>query len=199
MTHQLGSKPHLGGTWAGGDPNSWAPKTWEHILKTYPQIKSVIDVGCGDGYSLEWFNRYSNGEYYAIGVEGDEGSVRRCKDKNLPVFKHDYTEGNSQIEIGKDFHPILIWCCEFVEHVEERFIDNFFEDFKIGNYIAMTHALPGQAGHHHVNCQNPEYWIPKIEALGYRLNHPFSMELRAIAASENALHVANTLLFFERI
>ena len=31
----------------------------------------------------------------------------------------------------------------------------------------MTHAVPGQGGHHHVNCQPSEYWIERIEALGY--------------------------------
>src|SRR3990167_8441116 len=117
MTHQIGHKPHLGGTWAGGDPNSWAPKTWERIIAE-KKIKSVIDVGCGDGYSLEWFYRESG---RAIGIEGDEGSVARCKEKNWnnsnPYFwicKHDYTEGTVSLSYnpkdkGKD---TLVWCCE---------------------------------------------------------------------------------------
>ena len=196
MTHQIGSKPHLGGTWAGGDPNSWAPKTWERILAT-KKIKSVIDVGCGDGYSLEWFKNHGMLE---VGIEGDNNSILRCLRRNVFALEHDYTEGIAELTNKESLRKeTLIWCCEFVEHVEEKYISNFLETFEHGQYIAMTHALPGQAGHHHVNCQFPEYWIPKIEALGYKLNKPFSMELRAIAAAENALHVASTLLFFERI
>ena len=34
----------------------------------------------------------------------------------------------------------------------------------------MTHALPGQGGHHHVNCQPPEYWIEKMARRGYALS-----------------------------
>ena len=26
-------------------------------------------------------------------------------------------------------------------------------------YLLVSHATPGQDGHHHVNCQNKEYWI----------------------------------------
>ncbi len=35
----------------------------------------------------------------------------------------------------------LIWCCEFVEHVEEARKDNFLAVFKRGRVVAMTHAL----------------------------------------------------------
>jgi len=33
----------------------------------------------------------------------------------------------------------------------------------------MTHAVPGQAGHHHVNCQPAEYWVEKLATRGFRL------------------------------
>jgi hypothetical protein len=34
----------------------------------------------------------------------------------------------------------------------------------------MTHALPGQGGYHHVNCQPPEYWINHMKERGYNLS-----------------------------
>ena len=37
-----------------------------------------------------------------------------------------------------------------------------------GRVIAMTHAVPGQGGYHHVNCQPSAYWIEKLEAIGYK-------------------------------
>lgn len=190
MTHQPGSKPHLGGTWLGGDPNSWSPEVWEDIIKT-KKIKSVIDVGCGDGYSLQWFKDHG---LKAMGIEGDEHAVKRCEEKKLSILQHDYYEGSTA---NRQLHTAdLIWCCEFVEHLHEEYIPNFLETFKHGRYIAMTHAFPGQPGYHHVNCQWPEYWIPKIEALGYKLNMPYTLHLRKLT---NALHVQRGLLFFEKI
>lgn len=212
--HQQGHKPHLGGTWAGGDPNSWAPEVWTQIVLD-KGIKTVIDVGCGDGYSTQWFQQRF---ITALGIEGDKGSIERCRSRNLFVLEHDYTEGplvNNTMKalmVGaphvahnifkqklKDFHNSalwdLVWCCEFVEHVEEQYMQNFFSTFQLGKYLAMTHAFPGQPGHHHVNCQWPEYWIPKIEALGFSLNRPYTFHLRSLTKAQ---HVNRSLLFFEK-
>ncbi len=58
---------------------------------------------------------------------------------------------------GQNFD--LIWCCEVVEHVEEEFVQNIMDTFKLGKIVALTHAVPGQKGYHHVNCKPKEYWI----------------------------------------
>ena len=34
--------------------------------------------------------------------------------------------------------------------------------------MLFTWCQPGYPGYHHVNCQLPEYWIPKFQARGYR-------------------------------
>jgi hypothetical protein len=31
----------------------------------------------------------------------------------------------------------------------------------------ITHGEPGQAGHHHVNCQDDAYWIEKFAEGGF--------------------------------
>ena len=59
----------------------------------------------------------------------------------------------------------------------------------------MTHAVPGQDGYHHVNCQLSNYWIEKVEKLGYRYNVSLSDYLRNLT---NKIHVKNTLLVFEK-
>ena len=79
----------------------------------------------------------------------------------------------------------LIWCCEFVEHVEKKYINNFLNDFKTGKNIAMTFAIPGQEGYHHVNCQLGEYWIKKIKKIGFELNKKFTNKLREMAIKSN--------------
>lgn len=142
---------HLGGCNIHGDPGSECPKMWKYIIEKY-KIKSVLDVGCGFGFHLKYFKDILGLEIY--GVEGSE------KVKNLSFFpndiiSHDYSHGFSSI--SKDID--LVWSVEFVEHVNSQYVDNFMNDISKGKYAIITHAMPGQPGHHHVNCQNLEYWI----------------------------------------
>jgi hypothetical protein len=60
----------------------------------------------------------------------------------------------------------------------------------------MTHALPGQAGYHHVNLQPPEYWIQKLEAKGGRLLQEDTDRVRKLAAADGAIYMQNTGLVF---
>ena len=94
----------------------------------------------------------------------------------------------------------LVHCCEVVEHIEEQFLDNLLRTLANGRVIAMTHALPGQGGYHHVNCQPSEYWIQKIEAIGY---HYLSMETEEVrnlgSGTECWTYFAKSGLVFERV
>ena len=48
----------------------------------------------------------------------------------------------------------------------------------------MTHAVPGQAGHHHVNCQPQEYWINLLSQKGFMLERSQSV-YREIASRDD--------------
>ena len=63
----------------------------------------------------------------------------------------------------------LVWSCEVAEHIVPERVDFFVDTLANGRVVAMTHALPGQGGHHHVNCQPAEYWISKMSERGYSL------------------------------
>jgi len=79
----------------------------------------------------------------------------------------------------------LVWSCEVAEHIEEQFVDNYLASIANGKVIAMTHATPQQGGHHHVNCQPPEYWIEKLDDRGYYLSED-NEEIRKIASREDS-------------
>jgi len=191
---------HLGGYWnvknLWGDPGTWGPEIWNKIIKDY-NIESVADIGCGLGYSTRYFAKKG---LHAVGVEGGLNAINDSVFEGL-LLKNDYTESSV---FPEDTEYDLIWCCEFVEHVEEQYSDNFLNDFKVAKFIAMTFAEPGQSGYHHVNCQPQEYWIEKVEALGFKFNKEYTEELRNIAKQTNenrsfthAGHLMK-LLFFER-
>jgi len=177
---------HLGGYWRGGDPHSWCPDLWQGVVKEYG-IKSVIDVGCGEGYSTRYFQEMG---LDVLGVEGGKEAIRNSAVPQL-IAHHDYTKGPYIPSSRCD----LIWCCEFVEHVEERFVENFLATFSAGTYCLMTHALPGQDGYHHVNCQPPEYWIGRMKTIGFEHDPAATKHLRGLT---EAKHVNRSLLFFKK-
>jgi SAM-dependent methyltransferase len=183
------NKSHLGGYIVGltdfGDPNTYATEVWDWMIDN--NIKSVLDVGCGEGHSTKYFLEKG---IHSIGIEGGEKAYTNSLVKSNLIL-HDFVE--SPFIPNEVFDAI--WCCEFVEHVEEQFSENFLKTFDFGKKIFMTHAVVGQEGYHHVNCQNSDYWIKKIEARGFVYNHELSIFLRSIT---NKLHIKNTLIVFEK-
>jgi hypothetical protein len=150
--HGLGvdpERPHLGGYVVGGDAATFFPGLWDWLVDTW-QVRSVIDVGCGEGHALKFFRDRG---CCVIGIDGIEQDDR-------DVVTHDYATGPWSIydEDGATTRPDgltefdLAWSCEFVEHVEERYVPNFLATFACARYVLMTHGEPGQPGWHHVNC-----------------------------------------------
>ena len=172
---------HLGGYWniknLWGDPGTWGPEIWNKIIKDH-DIESVADIGCGLGYSTRYFSQKG---LDAVGVEGGTNAINNSVFEGA-MFHHDYVKGSAFYD---DDEYDLIWCCEFVEHVEEQYSSHFLKDFSKGKFVAMTFAEPGQPGYHHVNCQPQEYWIQKLDELGYDFDAEYSEELRAIARRTN--------------
>jgi SAM-dependent methyltransferase len=176
------NKKHLGGYVVGGDSNTYAPEIWDWMINN--NIKSVIDVGCGEGYSTKYF--YDNG-CEVLGIEGGINAINNSIIKEK-IICHDYTE--SPFIPSKIYDAV--WCCEFVEHVMEEFIENFLITFDYAKNIFLTHAVPGQNGYHHVNEQNSDYWISKIEKRGFKFNENVSLELRN---TSKALWIKSLLVF----
>ena len=167
---------HLGGWAMGGDGGTYYPKMWSFLIKNY-NIKSVLDIGCGRGYSTRFFKSLG------CSVKGIDGSKKAqelflmSKDE---FILHDFSQNSIYIDEKFD----LGWSCEFVEHVEEQFIPNFIEAFKKCKYIAMTFAEKGQGGHHHVNENDHKYWIKKFNDYNFSFLYDQTMELRSKAMED---------------
>lgn len=166
---------HLGGFVEGGDPRCFYPEMWDKLIKDF-EVKKVIDVGCGQGHACKYFNDKG---IYTVGIDGSEKVLENAVFE--PIVIHDFTKGGMTEELRKSIDYDLIWCCEFVEHVEEQYIDNFLEVFSVGKVVAMTHAVPGQGGYHHVNEQEDDYWIKKMDKLGFIYDLVKTLEYRELA------------------
>ena len=165
---------HLGSFIPGGDSRCHYPAMWDQLIKDFG-IKSVIDIGSGQGQALQYF------QDKGCDVVGIDGSALVLRDNPLEVKNkiiiHDYTQGPykplSQFDLG--------WSCEFVEHVEEKYISNFMTTFLSCKVVALSHALPGQGGYHHVLEREDSFWIKEFEQRGFRLNAEKTKEYRNLA------------------
>lgn len=180
--------PHLGGfvsEWAM--TGTWVPHVWELLIQAF-KIKSMTDVGAGDGQVARWF------AYQGLDAMAVDGCANR-RDDGVRYVQHDYSRGS--------FEPHqrdLCWSAEFVEHVDEEYVPNFLATFRPHRVLALTHALPGHVGYHHVNCREPSYWIKILERDGWKFDYLNTHDLRSVIEREDfpGRCAKETLLIFKR-
>lgn len=146
----------LGGNIRHGDPFTFCPRVWTYLIDRFA-VRSVLDVGCGEGHAVAWFNRNL---VYAVGIDGLPLNVHRAVH---PIVQHDITEFPFKMPVD------LVWSCEVAEHIDPAYVECYVDTLCNGKVIAMTHAIPGQGGHHHVNEQPTEYWVEMLQGRGYRV------------------------------
>lgn len=177
---------HLGGYVAGGDPGTWSPRLWAYLVRKY-EIRSVLDMGCGEGHAANFFRSLGCD---VLGVDGCEQAIRDSVISDS-VRLHDFCDGPFQP--GRRFD--LVWSCEFLEHIDEQFLPHVLATLQLADkLIAVTHAFPGQPGHHHVNCRVSAYWIEVLERVGLdcRLNDSLAARRATLGDYHRLNHFARS-------
>lgn len=175
-----GRNAHLGGYGLGplGDRATYCPNLWAWAIKLL-NIRSVIDIGCGEGCSSRFFLEMGCA---VLGVEGYQPAI---KNSRIPghVALHDYTTGPFIPDRSFD----MAWSSEFVEHIEERYLPNFFVTLQHVGRCFITFATPGQGGHHHVNEQEQAYWVSQFAKNGFELDEDLTACGRLVAMADRYL------------
>ena len=174
---------HLGGQ----NGRSWTDDGSLNIMWNLG-CRKMLDVGCGFGGQVKLAESLG---WESYGVDGDWTVLP--KESNFHL--NDYTKGSPTLTYEVD----LIWCVEFLEHVEEKYMDNYmstFQDSK-AKYLIVTHAVPGQAGHHHVNCQEEGYWLDAFKRYGFEYDETLTKQIREESTMKKPF-VARTGLVFKR-
>lgn len=161
---------HLGGFVEGGDGGSYTPKLWDALIADY-NLKSVVDVGCGEGHSAKYFTKKG---MEVLAIDGSQKVLATAVYN--PIIIHDYYTGPYTPDRIYD----LGWSCEFLEHVDEEYIPNFMATLKKTKVAAVTHAIPDQGGYHHVNEKGDAYWIGQFKKYGFEYDHDASLKYRAM-------------------
>jgi len=159
--------------------------TLKYLIQQY-QIKSMVDIGCGTGQMVEI------AQDRGLDVMGIDGDWFVMKAPHINVMIHDFRD---PIEISRTWD--LAWAVEFLEHVEEKYMDNYMTVFNACRYAIVTHALPGHPGHYHVNCQDPEYWIEKFDKYNFDCDLTESVKIRQHHATMLKPFMQKTGLFFK--
>lgn len=155
--------PHLGGHFGNVNKD---PVTLRYLVERY-DISDMLDVGCGPGGMLDEAAELG---VYALGVDGDP-YVCNANDR---IICHDFTKGPLAWG-GVD----LIWCTEFVEHIEIIYLGCVLLTLDAGRVLFLTAAPPGFPGWHHVNCQHESYWIDLLRSRGWIPDYEATQWVRA--------------------
>jgi len=140
---------HLG----GHQGKTWADEGCLRFAVESFGIVNMIDIGCGPGGMKPLAQKY--GVNWS-GIDGDPSVLQEG------VLTHDFTKGS----IPNLPWFGLGWSVEFLEHVEEQYMDNYMQIFSQCDHVICTAAPPGWGGHHHVNEQPQTYWIEKFRDYG---------------------------------
>jgi hypothetical protein len=161
-----------------------------HVRRLLPQVKSIVEFGCGAGLWLAEFQR--SGVRTIRGLDFGSGVADR-----LAIAPEKYHSANLGVPISVDAHDLCI-SIEVAEHLAadcaETFIDNLVQS---APRVLFAAASPNQGGDDHVNERPPEYWISKFRRRGYECLDI----LRPIVWDDDRIcwwYKQNMLFFFSR-
>jgi SAM-dependent methyltransferase len=178
-------EPHLGGNVLEGDPYTFCPRVWSYVIERFA-ISSVLDLGSGVGHAADFFYRKG---LRTIAADGLWDNVKMAL---YPTLCHDLTKSPLRTVVD------LVHCQEVGEHIDESFLENVLQTLCCGQIILMTHASPGQGGHHHVNEKSDRYWVKHLSRRGYNLLPEDTKRIRIIAKNERAAYMHATGLIFRK-
>ena len=139
-----------------------------YLISKY-KIRNMVDIGCGPG-GMQKIARQLGIDW--TGIDGDF----TLKNKQNIII-HDFSKG--RLELDKNFD--LAWSSEFLEHVDERYVDNYMHIFATAKIIVATAAIPGTPGYHHVNCKNINYWCEVFSRYGMEYDKEETLYLKKIS------------------
>ena len=141
-----------------------APAAVEALLRTCPDVRSVIDYGCGTGVYLHELAKRG------IRVKGYEYSARAravARDRYgihvAPFDLNDFAGDPGQYDLSL--------CIEVAHYLPPALGDRLVERCATNvRRVMFSAAHHGQHGFGHINAQPREYWIERFKAHGFRLD-----------------------------
>lgn len=138
-------------------------------------VKSVIDVGAGEGL---WMREFDAWDFRVLGMDGwaptknqrpkapIDRIITASADVTIPRLPIVQVDLEKPIGVGQTFGLVL--CLEVAEHLTPERGPSFIADLcKLSDLIVFSAAIPGQRGVNHLNEQWPAYWVNEFLKNGF--------------------------------
>lgn len=137
-----------------------AKKIVPFINFLFPNVKTVVDIGCGTGAFLSQFAKYGKS---IKGYDFGDGLKN-----NLIIDKVNFAEHDLTTIMQVDQRVDLCMSLEVAEHIDKNYEDIFIQNLiSFSDIILFSAAIPNQMGTNHINCQWPNHWCRIFSKYGY--------------------------------
>jgi len=171
-----------------------APKVVDAVLKEFPDLKTIADVGCGSGSYIAEFQKRG---IRAVGCEYSAVSRKAAERKKVVVYPFDLSQSSDPLP-GTPFDAALT--VEVGEHIPSQLAMTFVHYLSAASdRIIFTAAQPGQGGPGHINEQPKSYWITKFASCGFEVDESASRKVADHLRSLQAFpYLFNNISIFVR-
>lgn len=146
----------------------------------------VIDLGCGLNY---YITVLITAGYKGIGIDAvDLGSKY--------FQQHDLTKPFIPKPVGVK----NVLSLEVGEHLPSELSGVYLDNVcSFGGDVILSWAIPGQAGHGHINCQSNEWVCSEMKARGYEIDFGVTHWLRESVAQCHCSWFRNTVSYYKPV
>lgn len=156
-----------------------SPAVWRGLMKEMG-VQSVIDIGCGLGYSTTWW------DWHGASVKCVEGHPFVGKDSLLrdtthQLILHDYRSGPLVPQRTFD----AAWIVDFISHIDTKYFLNYAQTLRKAAIIVVTWtswAPPDTNQTLHI--RGDDWWIDTFQSQGLEYNSDLTANLREWAWNE---------------
>lgn len=153
-----------------------------YIIKNVkPDLKSVIEYGCGAAWFLYYLKNFGINDI--IGIEPNKNMLGILD----PSIRDDirFLDLTKKIDLDRWFD--LAMSIEVAEHIDEKYADLIIGNItRHTNLLIFSAATPGQGGYEHINEQPFEYWEKKLNIVNFFCDKKRTQNFRAYLTKEKA-------------
>lgn len=131
------------------------------IVASHLKVRSVADVGCGEG---TWLRQWMDlGIQDVLGIDGPHVDIRRL---SIPPEFFNAFDLTNPFPVTRRFD--LVQCLEVAEHLPANCGEPLISTLcNLSDVILFSAARPGQGGERHINERPPSYWADHFCSRGY--------------------------------
>lgn len=171
-----------------------APATVTGILKLYPGLRNIVDLGCGTGVFVEEFLKHN------VHSEGYEYS-----DKARMIARDSFGIEVKPFDLNTFSAPIgefdVCICFELAHYLPAAMGDKLIK-ICAGSapLVVFSSAHPKQGGYGHINEQPRSYWVERFTSQGLRFEEEKTARLEEHLRRNlvRGLWFADNICLFER-